>query len=71
MTRARNTGTGVHARTILNGLISQGHKKLSTFMSKTFYNNYYNNGLDLKSELKGLIKSGINDWLEKPELCIC
>jgi len=26
MTRARNNGTQVHARTILNGLISQGEK---------------------------------------------
>ena len=71
MTRARNTGGQVHARTILNGLISQGHKKLSAFASKQAFNMLYNNGQDLKSTVKDMFKSGINSLLEKPELCLC
>ena len=71
MTRARNNGTQVHARTILNGLISQGEKKLESFASKKAFNCYYNSGLDLKDTVKGMFKNGINNLLEKPELCIC
>ena len=71
MTRARNNGTQVHARTILNGLISQGEKKLESFASKTAFNCYYNSGLDFKSTVKDMLKTGINSLLEKPEVCIC
>ena len=63
MTRARNTSGQVHARTILNGLISQGEKKLESFASKTAFNCYYNSGLDFKSTVKDMIKTGINSLL--------
>ena len=71
MTRARNTGAQVHARTILHGLISQGEKKLESLATKNAFNMFYNNGLDFKSTVKDMLKSGINSLLEKPEVCIC
>ena len=64
MSRARNTGTEVHSKTIMNGLISQGKKKLEGYGSKAAYKYYYNGGIDCKKEIKNIIKSGIDYLFE-------